>query len=155
MLTKRISVSHLCHCGGDSFPLTVQRRSSHTWAHGRMNLDECGESDYTKNRKPSFILHLTLNREPVRSNEQTGITVWLCQYGENRRLSSFWYLENWRGFSSAEPMAFRKFGTTLAPLSLYLTLLSLNIDNCPALKIVDRCLCKQRVVGLKSGLQVP
>lgn len=155
MLTKRISVSHLCHCGGDSFPLRVQRRSSHTWADGRMNLVERATTQKTESLFIPFILHLTLNREPVRSNEKTGNAVSLCQYGENRRLSSFWYLENWRGFSSAEPMAFRKFGTTLAPLSLYLTLLSLNIDNCPALKIVDRCLCKQRVAGLKSGLQVP
>lgn len=42
-------------------------------------------------------------------------------------------------------MTFRKFGTTLALLSLYLSLLILNNDKCDALKIVDRCFCKQRV----------
>lgn len=80
------------------------------------------------------------------------MNVW--EQWRNRRHSSLWYLENWIGFRFREPVAFRKFGTTLALLSLYLSLLILN-DKCPALKIVDRCLCEQRVAGLKSGLQVP
>lgn len=52
-----------------------------------------------------------------------------------------------------EAMIFRKFGTALVLLSL--SPLVPNNDKCPALKTGDRCFCKQRLAGLKSGLQVP
>lgn len=56
MLTKRISVSHLCHDGGFPFPLRASMRSSQTWADGWMN-DEWEEGrEWVMQRKRRSIL---------------------------------------------------------------------------------------------------